>query len=250
MTGFTNLCTAMFKGFFRDRVSVFFTVLFLLFFIVVFGVLLAGGGSNRQQVIAVGNVPLIDVLPAAARTQFDDVITLTREQDLAPALAQVRQGKAAAAVTQQGNRLELCYFNGDPVGAATVRGVCSSFVDQANIAVNGRPPTFALGGRAVGDESLKAIQCVSPQMIAYCVSVGAVFGAALTLITCRERKVLRRQRLAPEPTITIVGARVVVPSGWPCSDWCCSSGSRCCRCSGCSCAAPGTWRYRWSSRAP
>ena len=47
-------------------------------------------------------------------------------------------------------------------------------------------------------------------MISYGITVGATFGAALTLITWRNSKLLRRLRLAPVATGAVVGARVVV----------------------------------------
>lgn len=53
-------------------------------------------------------------------------------------------------------------------------------------------------------ESLKSIQYIAPQMIAYGVFVGLVFGAAMTLITWRPQKVLRPLRSAPATTVTLV----------------------------------------------
>lgn len=47
-------------------------------------------------------------------------------------------------------------------------------------------------------------------MIGDGIAVGAVFGAASTLITWREKKLLRRLRLAPVSTSTVVGSRVSV----------------------------------------
>ena len=162
------------------------------------------------------------------------------------ALEQVQKGDADAALQQQGDTLLLTYSSADPVGAATVQGIFSAFVDQANIAVSGVPPTYTLQTQQVEDESLQPIQYIAPGMIGYGIAVGAVFGAALTLITWREKKLLRRLRLAPVSTATVVGSRVTVSvGGRDRAAGAVRRRSRCCRSSGCSSTAPGTWRCRW-----
>jgi ABC-2 type transport system permease protein len=210
MTAFVSLSKAMFKGFVRDRMTVFFTILFPLFFIVIFGLLFSGTQAGKQKVIEVGPVPVLDQLPAAAKDSLSQVLDLQQSDSLDAALDSVRKGDVAAAVQQQGNQLVLHYSNADQVASATVQGVFTSFLDQANIAASGVPPTFSLSTAQVEDESLKTIQYIAPQMIAYGVSVGATFGAAMTLITWREKRVLRRLRLAPVSTATVVGSRIAV----------------------------------------
>ncbi len=160
--------------------------------------------------IEVGSVPIVDQLPADSRAAFDQVITLSTSRSLDDALTQVRKGDVAAAIEQHGDQLILHFSNADQVASATVRGIFSGFVDQANIAATGSPPKYQLATAGVEDQSLQAIQYIAPQMIAYGVSVGATFGAALTLITWREKKVLRRLRLAPISTASVVAARVGV----------------------------------------
>ncbi|SDP30553.1 ABC-2 type transport system permease protein [Nakamurella panacisegetis] len=210
MTAFRALSAAMFKGFIRDRMTVFFTILFPMFFIIIFGLVFTSSGSSKAKVVEVGPVPVIDSLPAAARSALGQTVTLTRSSSIDDALAAVRKGDITAAVEQQGNRLVLHYSNADQVASATVQGIFSAFINQTNLAVTGVPARYELATAQVEDLSLKAIQYIAPQMIAYGVSVGAVFGAAMTLITWREKKVLRRLRLAPLRTSTVIGSRVAV----------------------------------------
>lgn len=210
-SAFRSLSIAMFKGFWRDKMSVFFTILFPMFFIVIFGLVFAGdGNASKQKVVQVGDVAFIDQMPAEARTGFDQVIELTRNDDAAAALEELRQGDVAAVVTEQGTVLTLQYSAADQVASATVQGVFSSFIDSTNVALSGTPPTYSLVTNSVEDESLDAIQYIAPAMIAYGVSIGATFGAAMTLITWRDKKVLRRLRLAPVSTAVVVGSRIGV----------------------------------------
>ena len=127
-----------------------------------------------------------------------------------PRSSRCRRATPARPLQQQGDTLLLHYSSADPVVAGTVQGIFSAFVDQANIAVSGVPPTYTLQTEQVEDESLQPIQYIAPGMIGYGIAVGAVFGAALTLITWREKKLLRRLRLAPVSTSTVVGSRVSV----------------------------------------
>jgi ABC-2 type transport system permease protein len=213
LRAFRSLSMAMVKGFYRDKLSLFFAILFPLFFIVIFGTVFASDNAARPEVIEVGAVPLIDNLPPDARAGFDQAIELVPGTTLDAALEEVRKGEADAVVQQQGDTLLLNFSSADPAGAGAVQGVFSSFVDQANIAVSGVPPTYTLQTQQVEDESLQPIQYIAPGMIGYGIAVGAVFGAALTLISWREKKLLRRLRLAPVSTSVVVGSRVVVSLG-------------------------------------
>ena len=213
MRAFSSLSTAMLKGFYRDKLSLFFAILFPLFFIVIFGTVFASNGAARPQVIEIGPVPLINSLPAEAKAGLDQAVEIVQGTTLDAALEQVRKGDADAVLQQQGDTLQLDFSSADPVGAASVQGIFSSFVDQANIAVSGVPAKYTLDTNQVEDESLKPIQYIAPGMIGYGIAVGAVFGAALTLITWREKKLLRRLRLAPVSTGTVVGSRVTVSVG-------------------------------------
>lgn len=210
MRAFSSLSKAMLKGFYRDRLSLFFAILFPLFFILIFGTIFANNESARPKVIEVGAVPLVDDLPTEQKQALDRAVELVPGTTLEAALEQVQKGDAGAALQQQGVTLVLDFSSADPATAGAVQGIFSSFVAQANIAVSGAPPTYTLQTQQVEDESLQPIQYIAPGMIAYGIAVGAVFGAALTLITWREKKLLRRLRLAPVSTATVVGSRVTV----------------------------------------
>jgi ABC-2 type transport system permease protein len=65
----------------------------------------------------------------------------------------------------------------------------------------------------VEDASLKPIQYLTPGLLGWAIATGAMFGSALTLVTWRQLKVLRRLRLAPVGTTSVVTARVGVSIG-------------------------------------
>lgn len=210
MRGLRTLSRAMALGFVRDRTALFFSILFPLMFLVLFGGLFRDQSAPRSEVLQVGPVAVFDQLPAAAREQIDQVIELVPADDRDAALEQVRTGDADAAVEQQGDTVTLHYSAADQVQAGTLRGILASVVNTANLAVAGAAPTFTLEGEQVEDESLETIQYVTPGLLGWAVAFGAMFGAALTLVTWRQKKILRRLRLAPVHTSAVVGARVGV----------------------------------------
>jgi ABC-2 type transport system permease protein len=208
-----SLSRAMWLGFVRDRMAVFFVILFPLMFLVLFGGIFSDSGQSKSKLVEVGSVALLDQLPTEAKQAFDQAFEVSHSGNLEGAVQQVRDGDVDAAVEQQGNQLVLHFSQADQVKAAVVRGTLGAFVDAANVAATGRPPTYTLDAQQVEDDSLKTIQYVTPGLLGWAVAMSATFGAALTLVQWRTTKLLRRLRLAPVPTSSIVFARVFVSLG-------------------------------------
>lgn len=208
-----TLTTAMARGFLRDRTALFFALFFPLMFLVLFGGIFTGEGVPRSTIVQVGDVALLDELPEAARAQVDDVMEVTRSDDLDDALADVRSGDADAAVEQHGDELVLHFSRADEVLAATVQGVFSSLVSEANVGASDSPARFRLVSQQVEDESLERIQYVTPGLLGWAIALNATFGSAMTLVQWRTSKLLRRLRLSPVSTGSIVASRVAVSVG-------------------------------------
>jgi ABC-2 type transport system permease protein len=198
-----TLALAMLRGFFRDRTALFFTFFFPLMFLVIFGLIFNNSGTSRTTVAVVGSGPIIADLPTEA-------LTVTHYGDAAAALAKVRSGDIPAVLIESGRSVTLRYAASDQVTAATVNGIVAAVVDGANVAASGRPPTYTLQRSQVEDTSLKAIQYITPGILSWGVATSAAFGAALTLVSWRRTKLLRRLRLSPAPVWTVIGARVGV----------------------------------------
>ncbi|WP_151084728.1 ABC transporter permease [Nocardioides cynanchi] len=210
MSSFRALSLAILKGFLRDRAAVFFAVVFPLMFLVLFGGIFNNASVSKVDLIEVGDVSLVDHLPPSARAAFDQTFHVTHSNDLAASIAQVRKGDADVALEARGSQLVAHYTNTDRVKAAETQGTLQAFVDGANVAASGKPPTYSLQVVSVEDKSLKVIQFVTPGLLGWAVAMSASFGAAATLNGWRNSKLLRRLQLAPVPTSTVVGARVAV----------------------------------------
>ncbi|MFC6287894.1 ABC transporter permease [Nocardioides sp. GCM10027113] len=209
-TPFGALSLAILRGFLRDKSSVFFAVIFPLMFLVLFGGIFADRTQSQVDLIAVGDVALLDEMPPQAREAFDQTFAVTTSDDLDDALRQVRDGDADVAIRMAGDTLVAHYTQTDQVRAAVTQGALRAFVDGTNVALSGEPPRFELVTERVEDESLETIQFVTPGLLGWAVAMSAAFGAAATLQGWRQSKLLRRLQLAPVSTRTVVGARVTV----------------------------------------
>jgi ABC-2 type transport system permease protein len=210
MTGFLSLSTAILKGFIRDRQAVFFSIFFPLMFLVLFGGIFSDQSQSKIDVVEIGPVALIDDLPPAAQSAFDEAFSVEKSDDLDAALQQVRDDDVTLAIEQQGNDIVVHYSDADPVQAAVAQGTLRAFVQSANLAATGKPPAFTYSAQRIEDESLETIQFVTPGLLGWAIATSATFGAAATLTGWRSTKLLRRLRLAPVSTRSLVGARIGV----------------------------------------
>jgi ABC-2 type transport system permease protein len=206
-----SLSRAMFSGFVRDRSALIFTILIPVLFLVLFGSIYKSSSAPRITVLEVGKVQLLDQARAAAPKQLGKVLTIKHAASLSAALAEVRKGNEDAAVTEQGGTLVVHYSIADQTTAGVVQAVFSSIVQQADEAQAGASGgAFRLQAQQVEDKSLKPIQYLAPGLLGWAIASGGAFGAAITLVTWRKDKLLRRLRLAPVSTGAIVLARVGV----------------------------------------
>lgn len=67
MSTFTSLTRAQWKGFVRDKQTLFWTVAFPLMFLVLFGFLMRDVKTPQTSLVVVGNVPIVQQLPPEAK---------------------------------------------------------------------------------------------------------------------------------------------------------------------------------------
>ncbi len=199
-----ELVRALALGYVRDRTALFFSLLFPLIFLLVLGGIFGNDSQTpRVDVFVAGDGPLISRLST-------DTLDIERVSSVEDGLEQVREGDRPALIYERGRTLVVRYAASDQVGGATVRGIVEGVVNQANLEAAGTEPRYALEASRVEDDSLSPIEFFTPALLAYAISIGAVFGAALTLVTWREKGLLRRLRLAPLRPSEIATGRVMV----------------------------------------
>ncbi|MFI9332777.1 ABC transporter permease [Kitasatospora sp. NPDC052868] len=211
VSAFASLSRVMIVSFLRDRAAVFFVILFPLMFLLLLGTLLKGASSPHAKVAQVGAVQILDAVQGDGRVQLEKVLEISKVDNEAAALEKVRKGDLDAMIKEgPDGKVELRFSAADQVRAGSVQGIVNSVVQQANQAATGKPPAFVLDSAQVEDKSLKPIQFLTPGLLGWAVATGAVFSASLTLVSWRQKKVLRRLRLAPVSAGSIVASRIAV----------------------------------------
>ncbi|HEU5334146.1 MAG TPA: ABC transporter permease [Actinocrinis sp.] len=210
MNGVLTLSRALARGFSRDRAALFFTVLFPLVFLFLLGGLLGNTGTPRYKVDLVGPVGVYDTLPAAQQARVDQVLRISRTQDLSAAQSDVRNGNIAAAIVQSGPTVTVYYSAADQASAEAVQSVMQSLVGSQDLADAGASSKLRLVGAQVEDKSLREIQYLTPGLLGWAIAAGATFGAASTLVSWRQRRLTRRLMLSPVGIPAVIGARVLV----------------------------------------
>ncbi len=203
MSAFSSLSSAALKGFFRDKVAVFFSFAFPLMFIVIFGLIFSDAGTNKIEIGVVGEGPVITALDSTG------ALELTEFDNFQEAFQKVKDGDLPAVVAAEGNTVTLRYAASDQTAAATVRGIVAGVVNDVNLRSSGATATYRVQAQQVEDTTLKPIQFIVPGMMAWGVALGAVFGSAFTLVSWRKKQVLRRLRSAPINIFVILGSRLV-----------------------------------------
>ena len=206
-TAFRSLSRAMLRGFVRDRTALAFSILLPVLFLALFGSLYRSSTTPKLSVIEIGNVSLLSHI--ASQPGLSGVLTVSHNSDKKAAVREVRRGDADVAVQQIGNQLIVHFSVADPTTAGIVQTVFSSIVQQADQARAG-PGSYRLLSKQVESTTLKPIQFLAPGLLAWAIASGATFGAAITLVNWRHNKLLRRLRLAPVSTGSVVLARVGV----------------------------------------
>jgi ABC-2 type transport system permease protein len=180
---------------------------FPLMFLVVFGLLFRDDGADKIKLAVVGDGPVVAALERTG------AVEVQRFDDEQAAVAKVKDGDLPAALVLRGNAVQLRFAASDQVAAGTVTGLVSGVVNQVNLAATGQPAAFTLDQQPVEDASLKPIQYLTPGILSWGISISAVFGAALTMVSWRKKQVLRRIRLAPVSTFTVLTSRLSVSVG-------------------------------------
>ncbi|MGW5051999.1 ABC transporter permease [Actinokineospora sp. NPDC004072] len=206
MTAFKSLSTAMAKGYYRDKATLFFAFIFPLMFLVIFGLLFRDGGDEKIKLGVVGDGPVITALEGSGAVELS-------RPGLEEGLQQVREGDLPGLVEVEGTTVRLHFAASDQARAGLVQGLVSGVTQHVNVQATGQPPAYTYTPQQVEDSSLKPIQYLTPGILSWGIAITAVFGSSLGLVSWRRKQVLRRLRLAPVTVGTVLSARIVVTIG-------------------------------------
>jgi ABC-2 type transport system permease protein len=181
-------------------------VLFPLLLLFFFGTIFADDeGLSRFDVLVVGEGPVIDRLP-------EELLDTRTVGSLDGGVREV-DGDAVAVIAESDETVVVRYQASDQVGGQAVLNVVSSGVGRANLDALGGEVTYEVDAAQVEDESLGSMKFLTPGLLSWAISIGAVVGSAMTLVNWRTRGLLCRLRLTPAPASEIAVTRIAVSLG-------------------------------------
>lgn len=217
MRAFALLAWSLFKAFWRDRTSVFFTFTMPVIITAIFGLLQFGGGTR----VAVG---VVDEARNAASARFVEALRRVETLEVTPGsrdeeLRALRRDERSVVLIfpsdfqpspQRVARIEVFEHTGRPQQVGIASAVLTRVVDEASFAALGAEPIARLERQAVAARRLTYVDFLIPGMIAFSVMQLGVFSVAFGIVQHRATGALRRMLATPlRPTTLLAGHTVV-----------------------------------------
>ncbi len=203
---------AQLRMIFRNRVALFWSLLFPMILMTLLGLLF--GRSSTSGTIGVVDQAHTPVAAQVVRLlDANRGIDLKRVSGVAEARKKVHDGDLDGAVVLRprsggGVRATLLYSNTSTEQAGIVRGIVSGTADAVSIRASGRPAAVDLRQRSVESSQLSYVDFLMPGIIAISIMISSVYAVATTLVDWRKRGILRRLRLTPVPLPEFLASRV------------------------------------------
>jgi ABC-2 type transport system permease protein len=209
------------REFLRDRFAMFLVLLLPVAFAAFFGLIFGGDGGFRLQLGVVnedsgpaGKQFLANLEPSEADqmlglhtgtrvemlealTQGEVSVVVVLPQDLTASLS---AGKPAP--------VEVFYDPARSTSGGVGLGLVRTLLSEANLALSGAPRLLVMTERSVQTRPLRTIDFHMTGMLGIALLWMGLFGTAMPLVQQREGQVLRRFRVTPLSTATLLTAQV------------------------------------------
>ncbi|HEY4963553.1 MAG TPA: ABC transporter permease [Candidatus Saccharimonadales bacterium] len=205
---FTKLST---KRFFRDRLALFFTILFPLIFLFVFGSLSKGGGSVsfRVAVINESNSPYSKVFVQEIGKQKvykvdSSVTTLAQAQDkmgksqLDGTIVLPKDfGSVAPGTTVPTGQIQVLYTQNDQVSGDTLTSVLQAQLKEINGKFVEQKVPFSVVGKQINEQSLTTFDYTFAGLLGFSIIGIGIFGPINIFPELKKQGILRRLHTTP-----------------------------------------------------
>ncbi|HHV62611.1 MAG TPA: ABC transporter permease [Firmicutes bacterium] len=223
MMTFWQLVTANAKDIVRDRMSLFWFLIFPVLFILLFGTIFSGGGTPSYDVgIACStDGPLARAISAGLRavpafkvhtgTEVEELAALKKGgrsvvikvPESLPTAALVGAAPGGAA------KIYVYYDKTQQVTSQVLLPVVRQVLDEIERGITGAPRIFDVVDQPVQHARLKDIDYLLPGILAMALMQLGLFGS-LRAVSLREQKILKSLGATPLPRSLLLAAEVVV----------------------------------------
>ncbi len=209
-----RLFIANVKIMFRDRLSIFWAIVFPIIFIGVFALFSIDGPPEVEMaVVNQDSGPFSESL-IENLSEFE-VFDLTLIADREQALEELRDGEYEMALllppgTGERSESEATVFYGEsnPQVVQLALNSLRHFFDEFNLSVSGADPTVVLAEESISTRDTGYMDFLVPGILGMGIMTYAVIGIATVLVTYHEKRILRRIQMTPLPVPAFVIAQV------------------------------------------
>jgi ABC-2 type transport system permease protein len=209
MTGrFFHSTVAQLKMTFRNRVALFWSLMFPIIFMTLLG-LLFGRSIDAGTITVVDRAHVAQSRAVVAALEHTKGVTVKLGTDPVKARDDVQNGDREGALvltpgTGPGVEAHLYTSNTDGTQAAIISGIVGGVTNR----IANPTPAVRFRSSSVDSSSLRYVDFLLPGIIAIAIMTSSVFGLSTILVDWRKRGVLRRLKLTPMPLWQFLGARV------------------------------------------
>ncbi|KAF0193466.1 MAG: antibiotic transport system permease protein [Bacillota bacterium] len=216
---FRNLFVATLKDLARDKMSIFWFLMFPILFIVLFGLIFSGGTDSID--VSLG-VVVEDDSPAArmfvenlSQVPGFTIIQGTKEVELAAlekgerSLVLVLPEEIATVGSAAGITIPVYYDAAQQTTNHILLSVISEVFDESERHILQRPRLFNINAQPVQTEPLKNIDFLLPGILGMALMQLGLFGS-LRLVSLREKKILKSLGATPLPRTHLILSEVAV----------------------------------------
>lgn len=203
---FTKLNT---RRFFRDRLALFFGILFPLIFLFIFGSISKGNGSPTFK------VAVVNQSNTAFAQQFDKQLTKSKALEVDKTLTTVALGKdklskgqidgiivlpkdfgAVSGKTPAG-QIQVLYSQSSSGSGQTLTSLLSGEVSQINDKLVGAKPPLSVVGQQVNDKHLSSFDYTFSGLLGFSILGIGIFGPINVFPELKKQGILRRLHTTP-----------------------------------------------------
>jgi len=220
---FINLVVATLKDLARDRMAIFWFILFPILFIFLFGMIFSGGAGNvnfdlgivveEQGIFAetfIASLKQSEVFTIYQGSLDAELEALAgRRRNAVLALPQIQLGPQFSSGDQPSEVIVPVYYDASSQANKVPLFMLGEIFNHVERGIQNRPRIFAIDARPVQSEALSDIDYLLPGILAMALMQLGLFGS-LRLVYLRERKVLKSLGATPLPRVQIVFSEIVI----------------------------------------
>ncbi len=197
----------------RNRQALFWLFLFPVMLMGLFGVAFSGGQTEPRLGLVVLDSSSLSTLVEDGFDQAQ-IVEVKPYETVALATDDLKAGDldGVVVVSRKVRRPVRIDFYFDPSNtfvSEVARGVVAGVVERIDRAASGTPRTVEFESHSVRGRNLRYIDFLVPGIIAMTLMNSAMFGLGGTIVNYRERGILKRLRVTPQPLPIFLSAQIV-----------------------------------------